>query len=180
MTDSRIKQLAEQFKAAIEAARDKGEFPVDCSLNHIPNGCCGDSSDLLAEYLKRNSVETIWYSAQRDSWSHAWLVINDRRLKQPTIKVFSWPEELRDVVSEYGVQHPEEEEDVTRYEPEDLQCGLIIDITGDQFEDCNIPVYVGYVDAFHQTFDFRQAYNYDALNEEKQYNLYQIITKYLD
>ena len=89
MTDSRIKQIAERFRAAIEAARDKGEFPVDSSLNHFLHGCCGISNELLAEYLKQNNVETIWYPAQRDSWTHAWLVINDCRVNPPTIKAFS-------------------------------------------------------------------------------------------
>lgn len=36
----------------------------------------------------------------------------------------------------------------------DLNNGLIIDITSDQFDDCENPVYIGQMDDFHQTFDF--------------------------
>ena len=43
-------------------------------------------SYLLAEYLYRNGIETIWYSAQRGDWSHAWLVVKDATLGPGPIK----------------------------------------------------------------------------------------------
>lgn len=74
MTDNQIKQLAIKFRKAIEIAHQKGLFSHDIALDDFPTGSCGDVSYLLAEYLKRNGIETIWYSAQRGDWSHAWLV----------------------------------------------------------------------------------------------------------
>ncbi len=179
MTDQKIRQLAKYYRAAIEAARDDGRFSTDISFKNFPHGCCGDASYLLAEYLRENEIETIWYSTRRGEWTHAWLVVKDARVKKPTPKSFSWPEELHDVLAEYGVQNPAEEIDITRYEENDLMAGLIIDITADQFDDYDIPVYVGYQDSFHQSFDFAVAHDYDGLNDVRLYSLYRTIKEYL-
>lgn len=178
MTDLQIKTLAIKYRAAIEIACNKGLFLRDIGFDDFPTGSCGDASYLLAEYLRREGVETIWYSAERRKWSHSWLVVRDRRVKNPTPRTFSWPEELRSVVSRYGVQQPEEEVDITRYEEKDLEKGLIIDITGDQFDDYEEPVYVGYVDSFHRSFDFIQAHDYDGLNDGRLYCLYRMIEQF--
>lgn len=180
MTDSKIRQLAIKYRSAIEAAHKDRLFVNDIGFDDFPTGSCGDTCYLLSEYLRRKGVETIWYSAQRDDWSHAWLVVKDRRVKRPTPRFFSWPEELRDIVAGYGAEHVDQKMDITRYEYEDLQGGLIIDITGDQFEDYDIPVYVGYLDLFHKTFDFNQAHDYDGLNDGRLCDLYQTISEYLD
>ena len=77
------------------------------------------------------------------------------------------------------MKNPAKEIDQTRYEAEDLQNGLIIDITGDQFDDYDIPVYVGYLDDFHQTFIFNEATDYDGLNNRRLNDLYKKIGEYL-
>lgn len=179
MTDQQIKSLSIKYRTAIEIAHNNGLFLHDIGFDDFPTGSCGDASYLLAEYLRREGVETIWYSAERGKWSHAWLVVRDRRVKNPTSRTFSWPEELRNVVSKYGVQQPEEEVVITRYEERDLEEGLIIDITGDQFDDYEVPVYVGCVDAFHRSFDFIQAHDYDGLNDGRLYCLYQMIEQFI-
>ena len=79
MKDYRIEQLAKEYRSAIENAKNDGLFDSDFSFRHFPHGCCGDTSCLLAEYLRGEGVDTIWYSAQRGEWSHAWLVVKDRR-----------------------------------------------------------------------------------------------------
>lgn len=179
MTDNQIKQLAEEYRAAIVSVNDEGLFVHDIGLDNFPTGSCGDVSYLLAEYLRRNGIESIWYSAQRGDWTHAWLVVKDARIKVPTPRTFSWPEELRNIVAGYGVEHPELEVDVTRYEAVDLQNGLIIDITADQFDDFSIPVYVGYMNPFHRTFEFMQAHDYDGLKDVRLISLYRTIENYL-
>lgn len=180
MTDNQIKQLAIKFRKAIEIAHQKGLFTHDIALDDFPTGSCGDVSYLLAEYLKRSGIETIWYSAQRGDWSHAWLVVKDGRVHEPTPRMFSWPDELRSVVARYGVKHPEEEVELRNYEAEDLKDGLMVDITADQFDDYDIPVYVGGMDAFHRTFEFRQAHDYDGLvGDGRLVRLYETIEKYL-
>lgn len=179
MTDQKIQQLATQYRAAIEAARDAGRFTSDFRFKRFPHGCCGDTSYLLAEYLSEFGIETIWYSTSRRDSSHAWLVVKDERVKRPTPKSFLWPEELHDVLSGYGVQSPEKEVDITRYEEDDLRDSLIIDITADQFDDYDIPVYVGKIDPFHKRFRFIQAHDYDGLNDGRLYSLYRTIKEYL-
>ena len=129
--------------------------------------------------LREREIETIWYSTRRGEWTHAWLVVKDARVKKPTPKSFSWPEELHEVLAGYGVQTPEKEVDITRYEEDDLHKGLIIDITADQFDDFDIPIYVGYQDSFHQSFDFAEAHDYDGLNDGRLYSLYRTIKGYL-
>ena len=179
MKDQQIEILAEKYRMAIEAAHRDGVFASDICFNHFPRGCCGDTCYLLAEYLRRENIATIWYSAQRKDWSHAWLVVKDKRVKDPTPRFFSWPEEIQTIIAGYGVEHPEEEVDITKYEAEDLIDGLIIDITADQFDDYNIPVYVGPIDTFHQTFDLIQAHDYVGLNNERLCSLFRIIAEYL-
>lgn len=165
MNHNQILRDTTQFRSAVEAARDAGEFSSDITFNHFPRGCCGDTSYLLAEYLRHHGYETIWVSTERGDWSHAWLVLKDGRVKAPTPRTFEWPEELQTIVKGYGVAEPEKAIGVTRYEAEDIENGLIIDITSDQFDDWNNPVYVGYMNPFHQSFDFVQAHDYDGLND---------------
>ena len=179
MTDQQIKALATKYRAAIEVAHSNGLFVHDIGFDDFPTGSCGDASYLLAEYLRQKGLETIWYSAERGEWSHAWLVVRDERVMTPTPRSFSWPEELRGIVAGYGVQQPEEEIDITRYDAKDLEKGLIIDITGDQFEDYGVPVYVGRVDAFHLSFDYIQAHDYEGLNDGRLYSLYRMIEQFI-
>ena len=43
-----IEQLATQFRKAIDAALEAGEFDNDSIYRRFPRACCGDTSDLLA------------------------------------------------------------------------------------------------------------------------------------
>lgn len=65
------------------------------------------------------------------------------------------------------------------YEETDLCNGLIIDITSDQFEGYDNPVYVGYMDEFHKSFDFVQAVDCDGVDEGRRSILYRVIASYL-
>lgn len=179
MTDQKIKQLANRYRTAIEAARDNGRFATDIAFKRFPRACCGDASYLLAEYLREFGLETIWYSTSRGDLTHAWLVLKDERVNNPTPKSFSWPKELHDSLAGYGLQNTAEKVDITRYEENDLLDGLIIDITADQFNDYDNPVFVDYQDSFHQSFDFIQAHDYDGLCDGRLYSLYRTIKEYL-
>ena len=175
MTDSEIKQLAEKYRKAIESAHKKGLFVNELGFENFPRGSCGETCYLLAEYLRRFEIDTIWYSAARDDWSHAWLIVKDSRVKKPTPKFYEAPEDIHDILNLYSGGQFSEPIDGTRYEETHLQDGLIIDITGDQFQDYNCPVYVGNGDPFHQSFNFRQAHDYEGLNDERLYSLYETI-----
>ena len=181
MTDLQIRVLAHKFRKAIEAAHKEGRFDRDSCFKDFPSGCCGITSDLLAQYLREHGIETIWCSMYRNDCSHAWLVVKDKRVNNPTPETFSYPIEMVPILEEYGVEHPENEIDITRYKQEDLYNGLIIDITADQFNDFDDPVFVGYQnnDSFHRSFDFDRAYDYDRLKDERLRNLYQIIMDYI-
>lgn len=169
-----IYKLAVRFRKAVESAHDKGLFAHDTGLDDFPTGSCGDICYLLAEYLRGFGIETIWYSAERDDRSHAWLVVKDTKVKRPTTRFFEAPDDIRGVLNLYSGGRYNELIDITRYEGTDLQGGLIIDITGDQFNDCDCSVYVGGLDPFHRTFEFIQAYDYDGLNG-RQFSLYRTI-----
>ena len=67
MTDSKIKQMAFKYRIAIENAKVNGALSTDLCFKHFPLGCCGDTCYLLAEFFRRAGVETVWYSAQRNS-----------------------------------------------------------------------------------------------------------------
>ena len=50
---------------------------------------------------------------------------------------------------------------------------MIIDITGDQFDEA--PIYVGYMDDFHKRFDFVEAFEHEGLPNDEYAELYEII-----
>lgn len=54
-----IKRLVNQFWDAIDVARDAEEFDKDFSFCKFPRGCCGDASDLLAQFLLENGIQII-------------------------------------------------------------------------------------------------------------------------
>lgn len=75
-----IKRLSNQFRRAIQLAMDEGEFSSDIAFRRFPHGCCGDASDLLAQYLLDNGIITyyvygVYSNGITDSMqSHAWLI----------------------------------------------------------------------------------------------------------
>lgn len=179
MTDQEIYFLAKKYRIAIKAAQNDNQFVQDRTFKDFPIECCGDACDLLAVYLKRHGINTIQILTSRENCPHAWLVVKDSRIKEPVRRSFSWPEELRDVIAKYGVENPDQEIDKTRYEMSDIEDGLIVDITADQFPDYNIPVYVGTMDAFHASFDYDHENAYIGLEVERIKELYHIIEQYL-
>lgn len=135
MVDSlEIYYLAEKFRKAIEQLKAKGGLKNDISMKCFPKGACGDTAEMLGEYLLDkfgNQIE-IYYvcgthypntgDEEKDfqgRQSHAWISIG----------------------------YPFESD------------SLIVDITGDQFrDDCeydyyNHSVYVGELDEFHSLFE---------------------------
>lgn len=79
-----IFELANKFRNAIEIARDKGCFRHDISFHKFPLGCCGDASDLLAQYLTKHGIDTLnvcgnyYYDDPNiGAQSHAWLEYKD-------------------------------------------------------------------------------------------------------
>ena len=77
-----ITKIARHFRSAILAAKKDGCFGISSyyPFNKFPHACCGSTSYLLAEYLETKEIPSIWVSAVRKDWSHAWLVIKDERV----------------------------------------------------------------------------------------------------
>ncbi len=125
-----LRSLACRFRRAIEQAHKEGALYDTPWLDRFPYRSCGTTSDLLAEYLYESGFDDIW----RVCGSHTVKAAGEAEMPQ----THAW---------------------LTIGNPECLDS-LLIDITGDQFKDdeiylrYDIPVYVGYMDAFHKLFSF--------------------------
>jgi hypothetical protein len=77
---NKLKQLANQFRGAIDAAVEVGAFNNKHPFSRFPCGCCGDACDLLSQYLLDNSIKTYNIcGTYRDGsfetiQSHTWLL----------------------------------------------------------------------------------------------------------
>jgi len=174
MTDNRILALAKNFRQKIDRAKSQG-FLMGTMIEEFPKQCCGDSCRLLAEFLRDNGVETLWISAEEFGTheTHAWLVVKDDRIDFPRSCFDDVPNNIIGLLGKYGGGSSESFRESNCYEEQNIKNGLIIDITGDQFNET--PVYVGYMDDFHKRFDFVAAYEHDGLLSEEYTELYEII-----
>jgi len=81
-----IKRLVNQFRNAIDVARDAGELDKDISFYKFPRGCCGDASDLLAQFLLENGIRTYYVSGTyrdvsfENIQTHAWLLTDNQTI----------------------------------------------------------------------------------------------------
>ena len=175
MTDNRIRTLVNGFRKRIDRAQSKNLF-TDTLLEKFPTQCCGYASRLLAEFLRENGIETLWISSEEFGTheTHAWLVVKDARTNSPRSCYDGVPSTIMNLLSSYGGNNDSLSE-ATCYDAHDVENGLIIDITGDQFGEP--PVYVGYMDRFHKRFDFISAYEHEGLFDDELIELYQIIIK---
>lgn len=79
-----IRFLAEQFRDAIEQAKENGETDPLGFFEKFPRGCCGDTSDLLGHFLLEKGIETDYICGKcpaKNHWenpqSHAWLLLDN-------------------------------------------------------------------------------------------------------
>lgn len=78
ITSQQIVKLATQFRNAIEKAKDLNVISCQ-SLRNFPVGSCGIASELLAQFLFENNVQTqyVWGThypiGDEAPQSHAWL-----------------------------------------------------------------------------------------------------------
>ena len=178
--NNELSQFVEEFRSAIDKAKEHSEFANDISFYDFPRGCCGDTSELLACHLQRRGYETIYVCGLRGDQSHAWLVLIDNNVSKPEQKFLEVTDDIRDVLNLYSGNKYNEPVDITRYEAENVENGLIIDITADQFSEMkNFPVYIGYMDNFHRDFEFDFAHEYNGLGNDRLEMLYRIICNYL-
>jgi len=174
MTDQNIYDLACIFKSAMLVARDEGAFNGDDSFCHFPRGCCGDTCYLLASFLNDYGVETLYVWGDRGFQSHAWLVVNDDRVRKPTRRPVEIEDEYARLLGQYGGEIDRPIVDA-RYKARDLTNGLVIDITADQFREPS--VYVGARNEFYRKFIFRDAHICYGVDDGRLLELYRIVSR---
>ena len=177
MNDTRICRLVEQFRIAIENARDDDRFIGD-DFDGFPKNCCGDTSYLLAEFLRSKGQESIYvWGEDYTGQTHAWLVVNDGRVKKPTQTYIDFPDDVKNALNLYSNRAYNAPVTVANYDETDLEGGLIIDITADQFG--GVPIYVDYLCEFYKQFEFRFANGFTALGSSRLRRIYQTILQYV-
>lgn len=176
MNDQEIYQLVKMFKDATVSARDAGQFQNDISFYNFPKGCCGDTCYLLASFLLSYEIETIYVCGTHGNQSHAWLVLNDSRVKQPTPEFYYPENEYVQILGKYGIESDGPIEH-TRYKARDLTYGLVIDITADQFGEPS--VYVCSRNDFYRKFKFDFAHACNGVDNSRLRNLYDQIVAFL-
>ena len=173
MCDNDIRVRCVLFRKAMEYAHRHGFFNNDISLRDFPDGSCGSASYMLAEYLLSYGTETIYVCGSSADGSHAWLVVKDDRVKEASVSpVFftdEMPIEIYNVMKSYGMNEDDNQREI-RYAEDDIDGGLIIDITGDQFGE--MPVYVGYMDRFHERYRIIDAQDYSEIRNQNITNPY--------
>lgn len=82
-----VKDLASKYRLAIEKALIIGDLNNDFSFCHFPRGCCGDTNDLLAQYLLVNGIKTYYVCGKYyykhptgNVQTHAWLWTEDKTI----------------------------------------------------------------------------------------------------
>ena len=78
--------LATELRAAIEAT----SFSTP-PMDRFPNGCCGDATIFLSEYLMEHGYKATYYCGvpvfeeeERNPQSHAWVVLEDGQIADIT------------------------------------------------------------------------------------------------
>ncbi len=162
-----IRKYAQVFRTAIEEAHAANVFAGNPLMERFPSGSCGETTDLLGEFLVSNGINNLYYVCgthypdtgddEKDfqgRQSHAWI----------------------------NIGYPMNDD------------SLIVDITGDQFKynpeyGCyDKSVYVGKRDTFHCLFeiDDRDVHechgikDYDSCAQVKLFELYSEIVNRIE
>lgn len=90
----RIKQLATQFRNAIELAQKNGENDKISFFTDFPYGTCGTTCCLLGHYLLKEGIKTYYVSAYFHLQSHAWLATDSGIIIDITADQFKGKQEL--------------------------------------------------------------------------------------
>lgn len=167
--------LVKEFRSKIDFAFNEGLFLHDITFNRFPKACCGDACCLLAEYLKANGIQTIYVCGVFRNQSHAWLVLKDNTIHNPDPKYYTMPDEIKSLLTAYGMEVSDEPYNISKYEDIDLINGTLIDITADQFG--QPPIYIGPMDQFHRKFIFDFAHDYNGLGNCRLLSLYNLIMR---
>ena len=166
------------FRTAIDNARDAGMFEKDIVFYKFPKACCGDTCVLLAEYLRTKGIETIYVCVAEEDQTHAWLILKDDRVIPPTPYKTELPNDIRMSLSLYDGAQLGSLIINSNYTEFDIEEGLIIDITSDQFGEP--PLYIDYIWDFHRRFTFVAAHDYNGLGSVRLNKIYNVILNFME
>ncbi len=172
-----IRPLVSKFRKALEVVHEKGFFDHDVVFQNFPIACCGNASDLLAEYLADNGFSTVYVCGDCEGQTHAWLILKDEHIHGPQSYIWDISEEVRNALISYTGGEYVNQIETAYYQYDDLKEGLIIDITADQFGET--PIYIGYSNSFYKKFEFEIAYDYKGL-DSRLMRLYKLIISYIE
>ncbi len=175
--DNAVLQWARQFRGSLDDAKAVGCFNKNTPFSHFHSGCCGVTSEMLAEFLRCKGIETIYVWGWWEDQSHAWLVVKDERVENPKRKVTRIPPEISAILSEYSGRTVGRSINSTNYKASDVQNGLIIDITADQFGE--VPVYVGETNQFYENFVFEAANGSPRIDDFEGRSIYNTVLQFL-
>ena len=176
MNDIQIYKTAKLFRKAIESARDEGRFSGD-DFDDFPKRCCGDTCYLLGEFLHAKGQKSIYVCGEDyTGQTHAWLVINDERIYEPVTVYNVLSPEATKALELYGNSNTTCIKK-SEYDEKDLSDGLIVDITGNQFD--GIPVYVDYICDFYKRYAFQFANDFTEMKSRRLRKIYKIILQYI-
>lgn len=77
-----LKEIAYEFRKALEIVVEKGLYGRLTVFRSFPRGCCRYASDLLAEYLMNNGIENkriqmVEGELNECGYTHCWLVVDN-------------------------------------------------------------------------------------------------------
>lgn len=175
----KLYELLKIFKTAIINARDDRSFSDDITFYRFPYACCGDTSYLLAEFLREYSIDTLYvWGTASNRQTHAWLVLKDNRVLDPTPSFYEHPDEIKQLLLSYGCDVPDGPIETTKYEETDIVNGIILDLTADQFNQQDI--YVGHINHFYKQFRFESAHIHNGFGDNiRLEKLYRIILEHI-
>ena len=174
MRINEIKQCVVDFRSAIDSAKASGLFKNHPMFSHFPKRSCLIASELLAEFLCRNGIDTliIQGSGSNVDGTHAWLAINDGGYR-PTQTEEHFTNEVYEALRQYNPNIISDTIIRNEYDTDIIWRMDIADITIDQFK---IPApYIGKPLELHKRYDIRPK----VYNGQFDTSLYSIIANWL-
>ena len=174
MRVNEIKQYVVDFRSAIDSAKASGLFKNHPLFSHFPKRSCLIASELLAEFLCRNGIDTIIVqgSGSYVDGTHAWLAINDDGY-QPTQIEERFPNDAYEALQRYNPSIIADTFIRNEYDTDIIWKMDIVDVTIDQFG-IEAP-YIGKPLKLHKRYSIRS----EMYNGQYDTSLYSIISNWL-
>lgn len=87
-----VNKLAHEFRSALEIVRKERLYGRLRVFQHFPEGCCGYTSNLLAEYFHDNGIAVKYVvsgETSREQYSHCWIILENDTIVDITADQFN-------------------------------------------------------------------------------------------